>query len=75
MSIDNIFPIQNNQIFNFYELARSCYWIEKELDFSKDKNDWENKLNNDEKYFLSNILAFLSDNKMLQKSANICGPL
>ena len=65
MSIDNIFPIRNNQIFNFYELARSCYWIEKELDFSKDKHDWDNKLNNDEKYFISNILAFFAQSDQI----------
>ena len=42
-----------------YNKARSCFWIEKELDLSKDKYDWDNKLNDDERFFLSNILAFL----------------
>ena len=30
-----------------YEKARSCFWIEKELDLSRDKYDWDNKLNED----------------------------
>jgi ribonucleotide reductase beta subunit family protein with ferritin-like domain len=63
--IDNIFPIKNEKIFNFYEMARSCFWIEKELDFSKDKFDWDNKLNKDERFFLSNILAFFSQSDQI----------
>ena len=63
--IDNIFSIKNNQIYNFYELARSCFWIEKELDFSKDKYDWDNKLNKDETYFISNILAFFAQSDQI----------
>jgi ribonucleotide reductase beta subunit family protein with ferritin-like domain len=63
--IVNIFPIKNNNIYNFYELARSCFWIEKELDFSKDKYDWDNKLNSDEQYFLSNILAFFAQSDQI----------
>ena len=62
---ENIFPIKNESIFDMYNKARSCFWIEKELDFSKDKNDWENKLNNDEKYFLSNILAFFAQSDQI----------
>jgi len=63
--IENIFPIQNSEIYSFYEKARSCFWIEKELDFSKDKFDWDTKLNDDEKYFLSNILAFFAQSDQI----------
>jgi len=63
--IENIFPIKNQQIYNFYELARSCFWIEKELDFSKDKDDWDNKLKYDEQFFLSNILAFFAQSDQI----------
>lgn len=63
--IESIFPIKNDQIYEMYNKARSCFWIEKELDFSKDKFDWDNKLNNDEKYFLSNILAFFAQSDQI----------
>jgi ribonucleotide reductase beta subunit family protein with ferritin-like domain len=63
--IENIFPIKNQQIYNFYELARSCFWIEKELDFSKDKYDWDNKLKPDEQFFISNILAFFAQSDQI----------
>lgn len=63
--IENIFPIQNQQIYSFYELARSCFWIEKELDFSKDKHDWDTKLKPDEQFFISNILAFFAQSDQI----------
>lgn len=63
--IENIFPIQNQQIYSFYELARSCFWIEKELDFSKDKHDWDTKLNTNEQFFISNILAFFAQSDQI----------
>ena len=63
--IDNIFPIKNDEIFQMYNKARSCFWIEKELDFSKDKFDWDNKLTNDERYFISNILAFFAQSDQI----------
>jgi len=55
-----IFPIQNERIYKFYENAQSCFWILKEIDFSNDKHEWDNKLNENEKYFISNILSFFS---------------
>jgi ribonucleotide reductase beta subunit family protein with ferritin-like domain len=63
--IESIFPIKNDLIYEMYNKARSCFWIEKELDFSKDKFDWDNKLNNDEKFFLSNILAFFAQSDQI----------
>ena len=63
--IHSIFPIKNYEIYEMYNKARSCFWIEKELDLSKDKFDWDNKLNEDERYFLSNILAFFSQSDQI----------
>jgi len=63
--ITTIFPIKNDAIYEMYNKARSCFWIEKELDFSKDKFDWDNKLNDDEKYFISNILAFFAQSDQI----------
>lgn len=63
--IQSVFPIQNFELYEMYNKARSCFWIEKELDLSKDKYEWDNKLNNDERYFLSNILAFFSQSDQI----------
>lgn len=63
--IHSIFPIKNYEIYDMYNKARSCFWIEKELDLSKDKYDWDNKLNDDERFFLSNILAFFAQSDQI----------
>ncbi len=63
--IQQVFPIKNEKIYEMYEKARSCFWIEKELDLSKDKFDWDNQLNDDERFFLSNILAFFSQSDQI----------
>ena len=63
--IDNIFPIKNDKIWEFYQKQRSAFWIEKELDFSKDKLDWDNKLNDNERFFLSNILGFFAQSDQI----------
>lgn len=66
--IHPIFPIRNNTIFNLYKSARNCFWIEQEIDFSKDKFDWDTKLNDNERYFLENILSFFSQSDQIVNS-------
>ena len=38
----------------------ASFWTAEEVDFSKDIDDWNNKLNEDEKYFIKMILAFFA---------------
>jgi ribonucleoside-diphosphate reductase subunit M2 len=42
-----------------YKKQIDCFWRPEEIDLSRDKNDWD-KLTNDEKHFLSHILAFFA---------------
>lgn len=58
-------PIRNEKIMKIYKQEVSAFWTLEEIDFSRDKNDWDNKLNDDEKYFLSNILAFFSQSDFI----------
>jgi len=37
-----------------------CFWRAEEIDLSKDLNDWNIKLNDDERWFLKMILAFFA---------------
>lgn len=55
-----LFPIQDNDIWNMYKKALDSFWVVQEIDCSKDIKDWNNKLNDDERYFLSMILAFFA---------------
>lgn len=54
-----IFPIQQDSIWNMYKKAEANFWTTEELDLSKDLKDF-NKLNDNEKYFIENILAFFA---------------
>jgi ribonucleotide reductase beta subunit family protein with ferritin-like domain len=55
-----ILPVKYHDIFDMYKRAVSSFWVEEEIDLAKDLNDWNNKLNYDERYFISMILAFFA---------------
>jgi ribonucleoside-diphosphate reductase subunit M2 len=55
-----MFPIQDQDIWKMYKKQVDCFWRTEEIDFSKDLVDWNDKLNNDERYFISMILAFFA---------------
>ena len=55
-----MFPIQDNEIWKMYKKQVDCFWRTEEIDFSKDLVDWNEKLNNDERYFISMVLAFFA---------------
>ncbi|EHM7981313.1 MULTISPECIES: ribonucleoside-diphosphate reductase small subunit [Bacteroidota] len=55
-----IFPIQHDDIWQFYKKAEASFWTAEEVDLSPDMNDWQNKLNKDERYFISHVLAFFA---------------
>ncbi|EJT74363.1 ribonucleoside-diphosphate reductase small subunit [Gaeumannomyces tritici R3-111a-1] len=55
-----LFPIKYHEIWQMYKKAEASFWTAEEIDLSKDLHDWNNKLNEDEKYFISHILAFFA---------------
>ena len=55
-----IFPIKHNDIWKSYKNAVSTFWSPEELDLNKDRTQWEEKLSDDERYFIKNILAFFA---------------
>jgi ribonucleotide reductase beta subunit family protein with ferritin-like domain len=66
-----MFPIQHDDIWQMYKKQVDCFWRAEEIDLSKDLNNWES-LNQDEKYFISMILAFFaaSDGIVLENLAS-----
>jgi ribonucleoside-diphosphate reductase beta chain len=54
-----LFPIQNSDIWQFYKKAEASFWTAEELDLTPDLADWT-KLNNNEKHFVSHVLAFFA---------------
>ena len=55
-----IFPIKNDKIWKMYKKAEANFWTTEELDLSKDNRDFTTKLNDNERYFIENILAFFA---------------
>lgn len=55
-----LFPIQYTEIWQFYKKAEASFWTAEEMDLSKDITDWTNKINKDEKHFISHVLAFFA---------------
>ena len=55
-----LFPIQHNDIWEMYKKQEASIWTAEELDLSPDLIDWENKLNDDERFFIKHVLAFFA---------------
>ncbi len=55
-----IFPIKHQDIWEWYKKQEACIWTAEEIDLHTDLNDWNNKLSEDEKYFVKHILAFFA---------------
>jgi ribonucleotide reductase beta subunit family protein with ferritin-like domain len=54
-----MFPIKYDDIWQMYKKQVDCFWRPEEIDLTKDAQDWD-LLNNDEKHFVSMILAFFA---------------
>jgi ribonucleoside-diphosphate reductase beta chain len=55
-----LFPIEHKDIWDFYKLQQACIWTAEEIDLSQDINDWDKKLNDDERHFIKHVLAFFA---------------
>ena len=55
-----LFPIQHHDIWEFYKKQEASFWTAEEIDLHQDMTDWENKLSDDERYFVKHILAFFA---------------
>ena len=55
-----LFPIQHDDIWNFYKKSEASFWTAEEIDLHQDLSDWENKLNDNERHFIKHVLAFFA---------------
>jgi len=55
-----LFPIRYPEIWQMYKKAEASFWTAEEMDLSKDLHDWTNRLNNNERHFISHVLAFFA---------------
>jgi len=66
-----MFPINHDDIWQMYKKQVDCFWRAEEIDLTKDLDHWVS-LNEDERYFISMILAFFaaSDGIVLENLAS-----
>ncbi|MFY7729331.1 MAG: ribonucleotide-diphosphate reductase subunit beta [Flavobacterium sp.] len=66
-----MFPIKCDDIWKMYKKQMDCFWRAEEIDLSKDTEHWDS-LNDDEKHYISMILAFFaaSDGIVLENLAS-----
>lgn len=55
-----LFPIQHDDIWQFYKKTEASFWTAEEIDLHQDLTDWTNKLTDDERYFIKHVLAFFA---------------
>ena len=53
-----MFPIRYDDVWQMYKKQVDCFWRAEEIDLTKDLSHWDG-LSNDERYYISMILAFL----------------
>lgn len=54
-----VFPIQHHDIWSFYKKAEASFWTAEEIDLNEDVVHF-NKLNDGERHFIKNVLAFFA---------------
>lgn len=55
-----LFPIKYHDVWQMYKKAEASFWTAEEIDLSKDLHDWNYRLNDDERFFISHVLAFFA---------------
>lgn len=55
-----IFPIKYQDIWEMYKTQEMAFWTAEEIDLAQDLTDWNDKLNDDEKHYIKNVLAFFA---------------
>lgn len=66
-----LYPIKYQDIFNMYKKHEANFWTADEIILTPDLNDWEHKLNNDERHFIKYVLAFFASSDGIVNE-NLC---
>lgn len=69
-----VFPIRYNDLWEHYQRQVANFWTPHEIDFSKDREHFETRLNDDERKFLKHTLAFFApaDGVVFHANDNFC---
>jgi len=56
----SLFPLEHEDLWSMYKQHVASFWTAEEIDLSFDLIDWREKLNADERHFISMVLAFFA---------------
>lgn len=56
--LTSILPVEDEELYALYETATRTFWTHDEVDLTTDVNDWNEKLSDNDRHFLSQILGF-----------------
>jgi len=56
----SLFPIEHSDLWSMYKQHVASFWTADEIDLSADLSDWQEKLSDSERHFLSMVLAFFA---------------
>ena len=57
----SILPIKHQDIWQMYKTAEASIWTAEEIDLQQDLVHWREKLTDNERYFIKNVLAFFNN--------------
>src|SRR6185312_4149852 len=60
-----LFPIEYPQIWQMYKKAEPSFWTAEEIELRAEISDWRTKLNDDERFFTSRVLAFFASSDFI----------
>ena len=55
-----VYPVRHHDIWNCYQVQLALFWTPKEIDFSRDREQFVAQLTDGERHFVRNILAFFA---------------
>ena len=55
-----IFPLKYHDIWEMYKTEEMSFWTSEEIDLAQDMTDWDEKLNDNERHYIKNVLAFFA---------------
>ena len=55
-----LFPLKYHDIWEMYKTAEHSFWTAEEIDLAQDLTDWDEKLNDDERQYIKNVLDFFA---------------
>jgi len=56
----SLFPIEHPDLWNMYKQHVASFWTADEIDLSADLADWQTQLSDNERHFISMVLAFFA---------------